>query len=112
MPAPVEIANGTANGATVGSTTTTLSTQTTAAYYQLVVDLSEMVNGDAVELKILTKTLTGSTEQVEFSLTYSNIQVEPVVRSPMLPVLWSWKATLKQTTGSARDFDWSVVKIT
>src|SRR5436190_22951135 len=82
-----------------------LSIQTTAGFYQLSVNLTNMVNGDIVELRLKTKTLTADTAEEVYYTIYSHDQGScPIALSPPVPVLYSIEATLKQTAGVARLF--------
>ena len=89
----------------------TLTTQTAAKRYQLMVDLSNMVNNDVVELRAKIKTLTGSTAAVGWYAIFNNIQSVPVVISPEFTSLFSIAFTLKQTVGTSRNFDWNVLDV-
>lgn len=88
----------------------TLGTAITAAgIYQLVVDCTNMVAADVLELRIYTKCKSGSTERLAFYATYSNAQNELNKYSVPLPADVSFKATLKQTAGTGRVFDWNIL---
>ncbi len=89
----------------------TLVTDTTGKTYVLVVDTSNMVNGDELELRIYTKVRTGSTERLASFGLFANVQTEPNKYSIPIPADVSFKATLKQTNGSARSFDWKVLAL-
>ena len=91
----------------------TLSNQTTVGFYQLSVNLTNMVNGDVVELRIKSKTLTGDTEEEVYSTIYSHDQGTcPIALSPPLPVLFSVTATLKQTAGAVHAYPWNLLSWT
>lgn len=99
-----------------GSQTAVISTEhtlgsaiTAAGVYQLVVDTNAMVNGDVLELRIYTKCKSGSTERVAFYACYANVQGEPNKYSIPVPTDTSFKATLKQTAGTGRAFDWNIL---
>lgn len=94
----------------VVNTEHSLTTQTTVGFYQLSVNLTNMVNGDVVELRLKGKTLTGDTAETVYYAIYAQDQGEsPIVLSPPLPVLFSIEATLKQTAGTARTFPWNLL---
>lgn len=86
----------------------TLSTQTIATRYQTMVDLSAMVNGDTVILKIKVKCLTGGSAIQMYSAVYANVQANPLVALPEVNSLFSYAVTLQQTTGSNHNYDWSM----
>ena len=87
----------------------TLDTETTAGVYILVVDCSNMVNGDIVILRIKTKYATGGTSRLAFQAAYSHIQAEPNKYSPPIPVDTEIIVTLEQTDGTGRDFPWNLL---
>lgn len=89
----------------------TLATSTTGKTYCLVVDTGAMVNGDALELRIYTIVLASGTERQAYCACYSNIQASPQKYSVPVPANISFKATLKQTAGTSRNFPWSVLSL-
>jgi hypothetical protein len=109
------ISSGT-QAATV-STEHTLATSTTGKTYVLVVSLGTPVtgtafaNGDEIELRIYTKVLSGSTETLAYLAAYANLQSAPVKYSVPVPANISCKATLKQTAGTGRSYDWALLSI-
>lgn len=101
-----------------GSQTATVNTEhtlgsaiTAAGVYQLVVDANAMVAGDVLELRIYTKCKSGSTERLAFYCCYANTQNEPNKMSIPVPIDQSFKATLKQTGGTGRAFDWNILSL-
>jgi hypothetical protein len=96
--------------ATVG-TEHTLATDTSNKTVVLAVDLGNMAAGDTVELRIYTKILSTSTERVAYSAVFQHAQGMPNVYSVPVPANISVKATLKQTAGTGRSFDWSLLGV-
>lgn len=88
----------------------TLTTQTGAEMYVLVVNLVNMADGDTVILRIKTKVLSGGSASLAFSETFTDNQTDEVVYSPPVPSAHSAAFTLEQTDGTGRSFEWSVVK--
>lgn len=101
------LASGT-QSATVTTEHTLSSAFTTANRYKLMVDMSNMVAGDIVEIRVYQKVLSGSTEAVQILETFGHAQVEPVKEFGPFDSEHSIKFTLKQTDGTSRNFDWSV----
>lgn len=95
--------------ATIG-TEHTLATSTTNATFQPKFDLSNMANGDALELRIYTKVLSTSGLNQVWKGTYSNVQINTDAIGPMLASDQSYKITLKQITGTGRNYDWSLLR--
>ncbi len=100
----------------------TLSTQTGAKVFQLIVDIHNMVAGDTLELRAYMKVLTGGSAYLAYQAYYagdpgdgattgSSAQGEVVVISPPVASAYSVAFTLKQTAGTSRNFDWAVVSV-
>lgn len=107
--AVVSAASGT-QSATVG-TEHTLTTQTTAGVYQLVVDTSNMALGDVLELRVKTKAHgSGATSQVAFFSAFAHSQTEPNKYSPAIMVDTEIVCTLKQTAGTGRSYAWNLLR--
>jgi hypothetical protein len=89
----------------------TLDTETAAGVYVLVVDTSNLANGDVVIFRIKTKCRTGASSVLAFSATYAHAQVEPNKYSIPVPVDTEITCTLEQTEGTGRDFPWNLLKL-
>jgi len=89
----------------------TLDTETAAGVYVLVVDTNEMINGDVVILRLKTKDKSGGDSRLAYQATYAHIQTEPHKYSIPIPVDTEIIATLEQTDGTSRDFDWNLLKL-
>src|ERR1051326_3306240 len=96
--------------ATISTEHTLVAAATTNATYVLKVDLVNLANGDVVELRIYTKVLTGGALDLVWKGTYSQAQFILVAQSPFVPSDFSIKATLKQTAGTGRNFDWPLLR--
>ena len=103
------IASGT-QSATV-NTEHSLATSTTGKTYIFVVNTTNMVNADELELRIKTKVLTGSTAALAYYAAYAHVQATPVKYSVPVPANWSCEVTLKQTAGTSRNFEWSLLSL-
>lgn len=89
----------------------TLTTQTDAGTYILVVDLNTLVDGDTVILRIKTKAKSGSTSRLAYTALYSNAQNIDNVYSIPVPIDTEIVCTLEQTDGTGRTFDWNLLFI-
>ncbi len=107
--AVTEVASGT-QAATIG-TEHTLSTQTGAGVYTLVVDLADLAAGDIVTLRLKTKVLSGGASRLAFVAEYAHAQAAPAAVSVPVPVAHEITATLEQTAGTGRSFDWSLLRV-
>jgi len=99
--------------ATIG-TEHSLHSNAGAKVFIFVVNTTNMVNGDVLELRIKSKVLTGSTVALAFLATFQNVQAEPVKMS--VPVAGAGftggtEFTLKQTAGTGRSYEWAVWSI-
>jgi hypothetical protein len=108
-------ANGT-QLAVVG-TEHTLLTETGSGIFTLMVDLVNMVAGDAVTLRAYTKVLTGGTAHLIYGQTFGNAQGDGVtvgskaggmviVKSPPIESPFQLVWTLTQELGTGRNFPW------
>lgn len=86
----------------------TLSAPTSAGVRQLVVDLTNLVNGETVELRIKRTTLSGGAIGTWQTAVFSHALAAPIVVSIPLPSPHGATFTLKQTAGTGRVFPWSV----
>ncbi len=106
---PSSSANGTQTA--VITTEHTLATIAVAGVYQLEIDLTNMANGDVLELRAKMKVLTGGSA-IEFLIgQYANIQSQKGAVSVPLASLYSLAFTLKQTAGTGRNFDWNAIRL-
>lgn len=104
-----------ASGTQTATVTTehTLSTETGAKTFVLIVDTSAMVKGDVLELRIKTRVLTGGTDRLVYiSPPYAGVQTGdeagPIKISVPVPSAFSCVFTLKQTLGTGRAYPWAV----
>lgn len=80
----------------------------TAGVFQLAVDLTNMVRGDALELRVYDKmTGTGDSQVVLKLWHFVGEQNDLGWESEAFILIHGWKMTLKQTTGTSRNFKWS-----
>lgn len=97
--------------ATIG-TEITLTTDTTNATYYFEVDLTNLVNGDILELRIYTITIGGGTLHLAWKSSYGPVPpIQDISPSPPQPSDQSIRVTLKQTAGTARLFPWKLLRI-
>ncbi|HLY53941.1 MAG TPA: hypothetical protein VKS60_00205 [Stellaceae bacterium] len=94
--------------ASVG-TEQTLDNPTTNGTYVLRVNVSNLANGETVELRVYDK-LNSNTVQC-WKAAISGPVINGIVQSPPLAADAGCKATLKQLNGTGRSFDWSLLRI-
>ena len=96
------------------STEHTLADLTNTRTYVAYADVSNMVSGDSLELRVYTKVLSGSTLRCLYYQLLTDAQTanggQLQVAIPV-PSDQEFKFTLKQTAGTGRAYDWKVVSI-
>lgn len=98
---------GGAQSATI-DTAHTLATVSLAGVFVCGVDLSNMVNGDIVEMTVKTKLRSASTSAVAYKATFAHAQGQPNQYSVPVVSPFELVFTLEQTDGTGRSFDWTV----
>jgi hypothetical protein len=93
------------------STVHSLATITTAGVYQLDVNLTNLANGDVLELRGKKKVLSSGAEIDCVLGQYANVQSQKGVSSIPIVSLYSLTFTLTQTAGSSRVFEWNAVRL-
>lgn len=99
-----------------GNQTATISTEhslldtTDAGVYQGLVDLTNLANGDVLEIRVYIKANSSATLSVAFMITLKDAQTADglVLVTPPLMSAVEWKLTLKQTAGTGRSYQWGV----
>ena len=90
----------------------TLAELTTVGVYVLVLDTTNMVAGDTLELRVYTKNQSGKSLVVAYGpLYFVGAQAEPQKYTIPVPVDTDIKFTIKQTAGTGRAFDWNLLKL-
>lgn len=89
----------------------TLLDSTDSGIYELVVDTSNMVNGDITVLREYKAVNTGEVPTLHNTYSLGHLQEEQVTTSFPISVVHRFKYTLEQTDGTGRNFDWAVVQL-
>jgi len=103
-----------ASGAeTADGTQETLATETDPGVYVLVVDTANLINGEAMTIRIKTKDKSGGTSRLAYQATYAHAQTEPHKYSIPIPVDTEIVCTLEQTAyvTAYKVFDWNLLKM-
>lgn len=89
----------------------TLYNPTGNKFYTGYVDLTNMVSGDVVEIRVSLIVKTAGSYIQYWMSTYVDAQSNPLVYIPSLPSDIGYKITLKQVAGTSRTFDWRIFEI-
>ena len=78
----------------------TADAQTTAGLYQIVLDLSDMVAGDQLQIRLYEKCRSGDTQRVAEEWILTGAQSKPIWVSPAVMLLHGWDWTLDALAGT------------
>lgn len=90
------------------------ATSTDDGVYQVFIDAAALVGGstpDTLEIQVTEKVTSGGTERLILEAVLVGVQDEPIWVSPSLILIHGWTVQVKQTTGSARSFPWSIRRV-
>jgi hypothetical protein len=102
--------SGTTGALSIGSETT-LVTDSNNATFVFEVDVTNLVNGDLLEVRIYTVTLNGGALTQAWKGTYQHNQLNDHKISPPIASDQSLKVTLNQQAGTGRTFPWKLLRI-
>jgi hypothetical protein len=100
-------------GATEHSCTTDTSgpdVDTTNGVFQAFFDLSDMVAGDVLQIRVYEKVRTGDTQRVCYEAILRDVQAEPIFVLPALVLMHGWDITLDALAGTITVL-WSIRQI-
>lgn len=90
--------------------TSTLTAQTTAGCYQLMVDgVANMAKGDVFEVRLYEKVRASGTQRQCASFRLNGAQAEAFVTPPLM-LLNGWSMSMIKISGTDRAFDTSIRK--
>lgn len=106
-----ELYSGTeAVGATEHSCTTDTSgpdADTNSGVFQVFLDVSDMVAGDQLQVRIYEKVRSGDTQRVVYEAILTGAQAQPIWVSPSLVLMHGWDVTLDALSGTIT-VNWSI----
>lgn len=109
-----ELYSGTeAVGATEHSCTTDTSgpdADTTDGVFQVFLDVSDMVAGDQLQVRIYEKVRSADTQRVVYEAILTGAQAQPIWVSPSLVLLHGWDVTLDALAGTIT-VNWSIRQV-
>lgn len=101
-----------------GSQTCTIDTEhtltgaeTTAIAIQLWLDLTALVMGDVLRVKVKSKARSADTQRVVFQDVIAFAPTEPAWVAPLVIVGHDWDVSIEQTDGTGRAIPWSIRKV-
>ncbi len=106
-------ATGNTSALTIG-TETTLASATSLSQggtFLPQIDLSNMVDGDVIEIRVYNQANSSSSLVEEISLSFANAQIDLMPPLPAIPATIGWRLTIKQTVGTGRTYQWSVLNL-
>lgn len=86
---------------------------TTPGHYQLFLDLTNLADGDALDMKVYDKIVSGGSQmQIGPTENIVGAQSSKGWYSKVYPLIHGWDFTLKLTTANARTIVWSIREVT
>lgn len=101
----------------VGTTEWSLTTDTagpdadtTDGVFQVFLDVSDMVAGDQLQIRIYEKVRSGDTQRIVYQAILTGAQSEPIWVSPSLILMHGWDVTLDALAGTITVL-WSIRQV-
>ena len=83
-----------------GEAYSTATPLTTDGIYQLFLDVSDMVAGDQLQIRIYEKCRSGDTQRIVYQAILSGAQAEAIWASPSLILMHGWDMTADALAGT------------
>lgn len=93
------------------STEHTLYNPTINKFFTGYIDLTNMASGDTVEIRVSLIVKTAGSYILYWLGTYVDVQTNPLIYIPTFPSDIGFKLTLKQTSGTVRNYDYRIYEI-
>lgn len=84
--------------------------QTADGVYQIFLDVSDMVAGDQLQIRVYEKVRSADTQRIVYESVLSGAQADIWV-SPSLILLHGWDVTLDTLAGTSITVNWSIRKV-
>lgn len=81
--------------------------QTTDGILQAWLDVSDMIAGDQLQIRIYEKVRSGDTQRIVYETTLTGAQSQPIWTSPALSVMHGWDVTADALAGTIT-VNWSL----
>lgn len=83
---------------------------TTDGVFQVFLDVSDMIAGDELQIRVYEKVRSGDTQRVVYQATLAGAQSEPIWVSPSLILMHGWDVTLDAIAGTIT-VNWSIRQV-
>lgn len=83
---------------------------TTDGIFQVFLDLSDMIAGDQLQVRIYEKVRSGDTQRVIYEAILTGAQAQPIWVSPSLVLLHGWDVTCDALAGTIT-VNWSIRQV-
>ena len=83
---------------------------TTDGVIQVVLDLSDMIAGDQLQIRIYEKVRSGDTQRIVYESILTGAQSQPIWMSPSIIVLHGWDVTCDALAGTIT-VNWSIRQV-
>lgn len=83
---------------------------TTDGVIQVVLDLSDMIAGDQLQIRIYEKVRSGDTQRIVYEAILTGAQSQPIWMSPSIIVLHGWDVTCDALAGTIT-VNWSIRQV-
>jgi hypothetical protein len=84
--------------------------QTTDGVYQAFLDVSDMIAGDQLQIRIYEKVRSGDTQRIVYQAVLTGAQSEPIWVSPSLVLLHGWDISCDALAGTIT-VNWSIRQV-
>lgn len=82
-------------------------TDTTDGLIQAVIDVSDMVDGDELQLRVYEKVRSGDTQRIVYEAVWADAQADSLIYTPPLLLMHGWDFTLDALSGGVT-CNWSI----
>ena len=83
---------------------------TTDGIFQIFLDVSDMVAGDELQIRVYEKCRSGDTQRIVYQSSLFGAQADPIFVLPSLMLLHGWDATLDCISGTVTVL-WSIRQV-
>lgn len=85
----------------------TIAADTTDGVFQVFLDVSDMVAGDQLQIRVYEKCRSGDTQRIVYQAVLTGAQSAPIWVSPSLILMHGWDVTLDALAGTIT-VNWSI----